>query len=86
MKQVTNLKSKIASLLGVFTEVVFFWDIDFHGLFDVDFDPYISSIVRFMLESAAKLVLFVSVAEANYSPAPILTSSLLHLSSLHLLY
>ena len=86
MKQVTNLKSKIASLLGVFTEVAFLWDIDFRGLFDVDFDPYISSIVRFMLESAAKLVLFVSVAEANYSPAPILTSSLLHLSSLHLLY
>ena len=82
MKQVTNLKSlgftreKIAKLLGVFPEVVL-CDIDFSGFCDVAFGPHISSIVRFVLERVAKLVLFVSVAEADDSPAPTLRSSLL---------
>ena len=92
MNQVTNLKSlgftwkRIASLLGVFPEVVL-CDIDFHGFFDVAFDPHISSIVRFMVDRAAKLVLFVSVAEADDLQAPTLKSSSL-LSPLlpHLLY
>ena len=50
MNQVTNLKSlgfkwkKIASLLGVFPEVVL-CDIDFRGFFDVVFDPHISSVL-----------------------------------------
>ena len=53
MNQVTNLKSlgftpeRIANLLGVFPEVVL-GDIDFSGFFDVAFDSYISSIVRFV--------------------------------------
>ena len=82
MKQVTNLKSlgftreRIAKLLGVFPEVVL-CDIDFSGFFDVAFDPHISSIVRFVVDRVAKLVLFVSVAEADDSPAPTLRSSLL---------
>ena len=82
MKQVTNLKSlgftreRIAELLGVFPEVVL-CDIDFSGFFDVAFDPHISSIVRFVVDRVAKLVLFVSVAEADDSPAPTLRSSLL---------
>ena len=75
MNQVTNLKSlrftreRIANLLGVFPEVVL-CDIDFRGFFDVAFDPHISSIVRFVVDCVAKLVLFVSVAEADDSPAP----------------
>ena len=75
MNQVTNLKSlrftreRIANLLGVFPEVVL-CDIDFSGFFDVAFDPHISSIVRFVVDRVAKLVLFVSVAEADDSPAP----------------
>ena len=75
MNQVTNLKSlrftlvRIANLLGVFPEVGL-CDIDFSGFFDVDFDPHISSIVRFVVGRVAKLVLFVSVAEADDSPAP----------------
>ena len=54
MKQVTNLKSlgftreRIAKFLGV--------------SFDVAFDPHISSIVHFVVDCVAKLVLFVSVA------------------------
>ena len=82
MKQVTNLKSlsftweRIAKLLGVFPEVVL-CDIDFSGFFDVAFDPHISSIVRFVVDRFAKLVLFVSVAEADNSPAPTLRTSLL---------
>ena len=82
MNQVTNLKSlgftreRIANLLGVFPEVVL-CDIDFSGFFDVAFDPHISSIVRFVVDRVAKLVLFVSVAEADDSPAPTLRSSLL---------
>ena len=89
MKQVTNLKSldftqeRIAKLLGVFPEVVL-CDIDFSGFFDVAFDPHISSIVRFVVDRVAKLVLFASVAEADDSPAPTLKS--FHLSSLDLLY
>ena len=91
MKQVTNLKSlgftreRIAKLLGVFPEVVL-CDIDFSGFFDVAFDPHISSIVRFVVDCVAKLVLFVSVAEADDSPAPTLRSSLLSpLLPLHLI-
>ena len=82
MNQVANLKSlgftreRIANLLGVFPEVVL-CDIDFSGFFDVAFDPHISSIVRFVVDRVAKLVLFVSVAEADDSPAPTLRSSLL---------
>ena len=82
MNQVTNLKSlgftweRIANLLGVFPEVIL-CDIDFSGFFDVAFDPHISSIVRFVVDRVAKLVLFVSVAEADDSPAPTLRSSLL---------
>ena len=89
MKQVTNLKSlgfstreRIANLLGVFREVVL-CDIDF---FDVAFDPHISSIVRFVVDRVAKLVLFVSVAEADDSPAPTPRTHYFHLSSLYLLY
>ena len=82
MKQVINLKSLgftrewIAKLLGVFPEVVLCY-IDFSGFFDVAFDPHIFSIVRFVIDRVAKLVLFVSVAEADDSPAPTLRSSLL---------
>ena len=82
MKQVTNLKSlgftrdRIANLLGVFPEVVL-CDIDFNGFFDVAFYPHIYSIVRFAVARVAKLVLFVSVAKADDSPAPTLRSSLL---------
>ena len=82
MKQVINLKSlrftreRIAKLLGVFPEVVL-CDIDFSGFFDVAFDPHISSIVRLVVDRVAKLVLFVSVAEADDSPTPTLRSSLL---------
>ena len=82
MKQVTNLKSlgftreKIAKLLGVFPDVVL-GDIDFGGFFDVAFDPDISSIVLFVVDRIAKLVLFVSDAEADDSPAPTLRISLL---------
>ena len=91
MKQVTNLKSlgftreRIAKLLGVFPEVVL-CDIDFSGFFDVAFDPHISSIVRFVVDRVAKLVLFVSVAEADDSPGPTLRAHCFHLSSLYLLY
>ena len=80
--QVTNLKSlsftreRIANLLGVFPDVVL-CDIDFSGFFDVAFYPHIYSIVRFVVDHVAKLVLFVSVAEADDSPAPTLRSSLL---------
>ena len=35
------------------------------GFFDVAFDPHISSIVRVVGDRNAKLVLFVSVAEAD---------------------
>ena len=82
MNQVTNLKSlgftqeRIANLLGVFLEVVL-CDIHFNGFFDVAFDPHVSSIARFVVDRVAKLVLFLSVAEANDSPAPTLRSSLL---------
>ena len=59
VNQITNLKSlgltwkRIASLLGVFPEVVL-CDIDFHGFFDVAFDTHISQIVRFIVDRAAK--------------------------------
>ena len=65
MNQVANLKSlsftwkRIASLLGVFPEVILY-DIDFRGFFDVAFDPHISSIVHFVVDRVAKLILFVS--------------------------
>ena len=45
-------------------------DIDSSGFFDVDSDPHISSIVHFVVDRLAKLVLFVSVTEADDSPAP----------------
>ena len=91
MNQTTNLKSlgftreRIANLLGVFPDVVLYGT-DFSGFFDVAFDPYISSIVLFVVDRVAKLVLFGSVAEADDSPAPTLRSSLFYLSSLYLLY
>ena len=47
------------------------------GFFDVAFDPHISSIVRYVVDRIAKLALFVSVAEADDSPAPTLKSSML---------
>ena len=49
---------RIANLLGVFPEVVL-CNIDFHGFFDVAFDPHISLIFCFMVDRVAKLVLFV---------------------------
>ena len=82
LNEVTNLKSidftwkRIANLVGVFPEVVL-CDIDFYGFFEVAFDLYISSIVRFVVDCVTKLVLFVSVAEADDSPAPTLRNSLL---------
>ena len=77
MKQVTNLKAldfsreRIVNLMGVFPEVVL-CDIEISGFFDVAFDRHISSIVRFVVDRLAKLVLFLSVAEADDSPAPTL--------------
>ena len=91
MNQVTNLKSlrftreRIANLLGVFPEVVL-CDVDFSGFFDVAFDPRISSIVCFVVDPAAKLVLFISVAEVDDSPVPTHEAHCFHLSSLYLLY
>ena len=82
MNKVTNLKSlgfareRIANLLGVLHEVVL-CNIDFSGFFDVAFDPHISSIVHFMVDRIAKLVLFVSVAEVDDSLTSALRSSLL---------
>ena len=61
MKNVTNLKSlgftreRIAKLLGVFPEVVL-CDIDFSVLFDVAFDPQISSIVRFVVDRVVIII------------------------------
>ena len=89
LNQVTNLKSlgftqeRIANLLGVFPEVVL-CDIDFSGFFDDAFDPRISSIVRFLVDRVSKLVLFVSVAEADDLPAPALKRSSLLLPLLPL--
>ena len=80
LNQVTNLKSlgftreRIANLLGVFPDVVL-RDIDFSGFFDDAFDPHISLIVRFLVGGVAKLLLFVSVAEVDDSPAPTLRRS-----------
>ena len=82
MNQVTNLKSpgftreRIAKLVGVLPEAVL-CNIDFSGFFYVAFDPHISSIIRFVVDHVAKLALFVSVVEADDSPAPTLRSSLL---------
>ena len=81
MNQVTNLKSlgftrkRVGNLLGVFPEVVL-CDIDFHGFFDVAFDSNIFSIVRFVVDRVAKLVLLVSVAETRDPLAPTLKRSL----------
>ena len=81
MNQVTNLKSlgftreRIANLLGVFPEVVL-CDIDFSRFFDVAFDHHISSIVRFVVHRVAKLVLFVSVVEADDAPDKIVKNAL----------
>ena len=82
MNQVTNLKSlgftweRIVNVVGVFPEVVL-CNINFCGFFEVAFHPHISSIVRFVVDHVANLVLFLSVAEADDSPAPTLRSSLL---------
>ena len=82
INQLTHLKllgftrERIANLLGVFPGVVL-CDMGFTGFFDVAFDPHIPSIVRFVVDRFAKLVLFVSVAEADNSPAPTLRTSLL---------
>ena len=82
MNQETNLKSlgftreRIANLLAVFPGIAL-CEIDFSGFFDVAFDPHISLIVRFVVDCVAKLVLFVSVAETDDSPAPTLGGSLL---------
>ena len=51
--------------MEVFPEVVL-CDIDLHGFFEVTFNPYIFSIVSFVVDRVAKLVLFVSVAEADH--------------------
>ena len=70
MNQVTNLPSlgftqeRMAGLLGVFPEVVL-CDLVFCGFFDVAFDPHIFPIVCFVVDHVPKLVLFVSVAEAD---------------------
>ena len=69
-------RERIAKLLGVFPEVVL-CDLDFSSFFDVTFDPHISSVVRFVVDRVAKLLSFVSVAEADDPPAPTLRSSLL---------
>ena len=82
MIQVTNLKSldftleRIANLLGVFPDLVL-CGIDVSGFFDVAFDPLIFSIVCFVVDCVAKLVLFVSVAEADDSQTPTLRGALL---------
>ena len=61
MNQVTNLKSqgftweRIAKLLGVFPEVVL-CNIGFSGLFDVAFDPHISSVVRFVVDRVVIII------------------------------
>ena len=68
-------RKELANLLGVFPEVVLYI-IDFRGFFDVAFDPHIFSVVRFVVDRVAKLVLFVSDAEADDSPAPTQGSSL----------
>ena len=91
LEEVTNLKSldftwkRIKNLVGVFPEVVL-CDIDFPGFFEVAFHPNISSIVHFVVDCVTKLVLFVSVAEADDSPAPTLRNSLLLPLCPHLLY
>ena len=82
MNQVKNLKSlgftwkRIANLLEVFPDVGL-CEIYFQGFFDIAFDSHISSIIRFVVDHVAKLVLFVPVAEADDSLAPTLRSSLL---------
>ena len=64
MNQVINLNSlgctreRIANLLGAFPETVL-CNIYFRGFFDVSFDAHIFSIVRFVVDRVAKLVLFV---------------------------
>ena len=79
MNKVTNLKSmgftwKIANLLGLFSWGCFMW----HWLlWYVAFDPHIFSIVHFVVDRVAELVLFISVAETDDSPAPTQRSSLL---------
>ena len=63
LNEVTNLKSldftwkRIANLVGVFPVVVL-CDIDFYGFFEVAFDLYISSIVRFVVDCVTKLGAF----------------------------
>ena len=46
--------------MGDFPEVAL-CDIDILGFFDVAFDPHISSIIGFVVDRVADLVLFVSV-------------------------
>ena len=50
--------------MEVFPEVVL-CDIDLHDFFEVTFNSYIFSIVRFVVDRVAELVLFVSVAGAD---------------------
>ena len=50
------MEKKKANLLGAFPDLVL-CGIDFHGFFDVAFDPHISSIVRFVVDRLAKLVM-----------------------------
>ena len=71
--------------MDLFPEVML-CSIDFHGFFDVDFDPHIFSIVCLAVDHVAKLALFVAIAEADDSPTPTLKSSLLSPSSFHFLY
>ena len=70
----SNFGRRIANLLGVFPEIVL-CDIYFSGFFDDAFDLHISSIVHFLVDCVAKLVLFISVTEADDSPAPTLRRS-----------
>ena len=77
-----NLKSlgfiwkRIANLLGVFRNVLLY-DIKFTWFLWCCFWSHLFSTVSFVVDRVAKLVLFVSVAESDDSPAPTLRSSLL---------
>ena len=80
MNQVTNppslgfKKERTAKILGVFPELVL-CDIGFCDFFDVAFDPHIFPIPCFVVDRVPKLVLFVSVAEADDTSSPTLRSS-----------
>ena len=76
MNQVTNLpslgfkKERTAKILEVLC------DIDFCDFFDVAFDPHIFPIPCFVVDRVPKLVLLVSVAEADDTSSPTLRTSL----------